>query len=152
MRRSSRGFEDQLRDFLIGREALQRRLGEQQLPVHRDLESSAAALDEGHAGAVEGAGEFSGQTGRLGCVVSLGAILDRNVHVPRVAGPVRDAGGLVVGGALGGPPGAQGGCPAGLTRPWIGSELRGESHDRAVVDGAHLGAARGTPRVPFRRM
>jgi hypothetical protein len=70
----------QTRDLLVRRKPFQRELGEHGLAVHRDLECSAFRFDQLDFGLGKGALEFSGQTDRLRQVVSLDAVLNRDIH------------------------------------------------------------------------
>ena len=71
---------EERRDLLVGRKALLLVLGVDQPPVGGDLEGASRALDELDRAALEGLLEFGGQTGRLGGVVSLGAVFDAELH------------------------------------------------------------------------
>jgi len=72
--------QEQVRDLLVGREALERELREDEPAVDRDLEGAAFRRDALDFGTRERGLEFSGQTDRLGQVVSLDAVLDRDLH------------------------------------------------------------------------
>ena len=153
---SGGGFEDELRDFLVGRETVQGGLREEELPVDGDLESASAPLHEGHAGAVERALEFSSQTGCLRGVVSLGAVLDLDVHLGlaagvfgcRSCGPVHGTGHRRRG-TRSPFPGLDG-CTWGPILPRLGieSEMLGESHDTAEVVREHFKGGRLGVRHP----
>ena len=83
---------DQEGNLLIGGEAPQRRLGEHQGSVHDHLEDAALALDELDLGIVVGLLQLGGQTDRLGEVVSVGAVLDGDLHgSPGLLGPGADS-------------------------------------------------------------
>ena len=82
---------DQEGDLLVRGEAAQRRLGEDQGTVHDHLEDAALALDERDLGIVVGLLQLGSQTDRLGEVVSVGAVLDGDLHgSPGLLGPGAD--------------------------------------------------------------
>src|SRR6185369_6224489 len=71
---------EQARNLLVSGEALQRELRVHELSVDRDLERTALRLDELDLGIGERALDLGGQTDRLRQVVSLNAVLDRDLH------------------------------------------------------------------------
>jgi len=71
---------DKGRNLLVGGEPIQVQLREDLAVVERDLEGAAGRLHEGRLRFGESALELSDQTGRLGGVVSLDAVFDRDVH------------------------------------------------------------------------
>ena len=75
-----RDSEQEVGDLLVLREAVLGPLREDESTVDRDLEDPAAALDQLDLDVGEGLPELGGQTDRLGAVVSLDAVLDRDVH------------------------------------------------------------------------
>jgi hypothetical protein len=72
---------EEVRDLLVGGEALRGELRVHGLAVDVDLERPALGLDELDLGPGEGLLQLGGQTGRLGEVVSLHAVLDADLHV-----------------------------------------------------------------------
>jgi hypothetical protein len=65
---------------LVGGEALRRELRVHERAVDRNLECAALRLDELDLGIGESALDLGGQTDRLRQVVSLDAVLDRDLH------------------------------------------------------------------------
>ena len=71
---------EETRDLLVGREAFRRELREHELAVDRDLERAALRLDQIHLRVRKRALQLRGQTDRLREVVSLDAVLHRDLH------------------------------------------------------------------------
>jgi hypothetical protein len=65
---------------LVGRELARQKFGVELLAVEEDFEGAARRLDELDFAVIKGVLEFSGQTGRLGQVVSGRAVLDAILH------------------------------------------------------------------------
>ena len=76
----SSGHEDQVGDLLVGGEAILRHLGEDLFALQGDLEDPPGALDQLDLGVRVSSLDLGGQTDRLGLVVSLRAVLDRELH------------------------------------------------------------------------
>jgi hypothetical protein len=70
--------------FTMLREMLHLIFGEEQLTVHPNIEDSIASSNQGRLDA-EVFSQFSSQTGRIGFVVSLGAVMDFNLHFHRLS-------------------------------------------------------------------
>lgn len=77
---SSLELEHEARHLLVLREALEARLRKDAAPVDVDLEHAARPRNEVDLDARVSAPEFSGQTVRLGRVVSLCAVFDTDAH------------------------------------------------------------------------
>jgi len=75
-----RSGEQQVRNLLVLREPLLRLLREDELAVDGDLEDPASRLDELDLDVGVERLQLGGQTDRLGLVVSLHAVLDRDLH------------------------------------------------------------------------
>src|SRR6185436_11993195 len=86
---------DQRRHLAIGRETPQLELAEDLLAVGEHLEGAALGLLEHDLRAREGLAQLGRQTGGLGLVVSLDAVLDRELHV-RLEREVRSAASLAL--------------------------------------------------------
>jgi hypothetical protein len=75
-------MHQQLRNLLVGREALEGQLGEHGSPVDKDLEGPRSSGLQLHVNGfvLKRLLDFGGQTGRLGQVVSALAVVDADVH------------------------------------------------------------------------
>ena len=71
---------DQRGHLAVGRESTQLELAEHLAAVDEDLESPPLGLLELDLRPGKGPGQLGGQTGRLGFVVSLHAVLDGELH------------------------------------------------------------------------